>query len=56
VAKFLLLSVVIAIFAIPMVAARDQRPARGLRKVVWLIVAYNLFYLFAVRYIYPHLL
>jgi hypothetical protein len=56
VAKLLLLSVVIASIAIPTLAARDVSPRRGLQRVVLLVIAYNLFYLFAVRFIYPHLL
>jgi hypothetical protein len=54
-AKALLLSVVIAMIAIPVFAARDHSPRRGLKKTLFLIAVFNLFYLFAVRYIYPHL-
>jgi len=55
-AKLLLMSTVISLFAIPLLCAEDRSPRRGLQKVVLLLVAYNLFYLFAVRWIYPHLL
>jgi hypothetical protein len=55
-AKLLLLSTVIALVAIPIACSEDKSPRRGLQKVMLLLVAYNLFYLFAVRYIYPRLL
>ncbi len=54
-AKLLLLSCVIAIIAIPMVTARVKSPRRGLQLTLILISAFNLFYVFAVRYIYPRL-
>jgi hypothetical protein len=54
-AKLLLLSCVIAIIAIPVVTARVKSPRRGLQLTVILIAVFNLFYLFAVRFIYPHL-
>jgi hypothetical protein len=56
VAKLLLLSVVIAVCAVPLLAGRDRNPRRGLKKTVLLIFGFNLLYLFAVRFIYPHLL
>jgi hypothetical protein len=55
-AKILLVSVVLMMVAIPVLAARDPNPKRGLKKAILLVVAFNLFYLFAVRYIYPRLL
>jgi hypothetical protein len=54
-AKLLLLSIVVAMVAIPMLAARDKSGHRALQKTVLLMVAFNLFYLFAVRFIYPRL-
>jgi hypothetical protein len=54
-AKLLLFSCVIMMVAIPVVCAREKDPRRGFRRMVLLIVAYNLFYLFAVRFIYPRL-
>ena len=56
VAKLLLFSVIIAMIAIPAVCAREKDARRGFQRMVLLIVAYNLFYLFAIRFIYPHLL
>jgi len=55
-AKLLLMSCVIAIIAVPIACADDKSPRRGLRRTVLLIVAYDLFYVFAMRFIYPHLL
>ncbi len=55
-AKLLLLSVVIALIAIPVLTARMKNSRRGLQWTIVLIVLFNLFYLFAVRFIYPHLL
>jgi hypothetical protein len=54
-AKLLLLSCVIAIIAIPMVTARVKSPRRGLQLTVILITIFNLLYVFAIRFIYPHL-
>jgi hypothetical protein len=55
VAKLLLLSVVIAVVAVPLIAGQDRNPRRGLNKTLLVIFFFNLFYLFAVRFIYPHL-
>jgi hypothetical protein len=54
-AKLLLVSVVIAMIALPIVAARDASPARAVRKTLLLIFVFNLLYLIAVRFLYPHL-
>jgi hypothetical protein len=56
VAKLLLLSVILAVIGVPLLFARDKSDRRGLQKVLFAMLAFNLFYLFAVRYIYPHLL
>jgi hypothetical protein len=55
-AKLLLLSTLIAMIGIPISCATARSPRRGLQRAVLLFFAYNLFYLFAVRWIYPHLL
>jgi hypothetical protein len=55
-AKLVLLSVVISLVAIPIVTARTIGGRRGLHWTIFLIVLFNLFYMFAIRYIYPHLL
>jgi hypothetical protein len=54
-AKLLLLSVIIGMVALPVLAARDTNAARGLKKALLWVFAFNLLYLLAVRYIYPHL-
>jgi hypothetical protein len=54
-AKLILISSIIAIIAIPLAASRAKSGHRGLRWTIVGILLFNLFYLFAVRYIYPHL-
>jgi hypothetical protein len=51
--KLLLLSVVIATIVVPVLAARDPSPARAVKKTVVLMVLFGLFYLLAMRFIYP---
>jgi len=53
--KLLLFSCVIMMVAIPVACAREKDARRGFQRMVLLIVAYNLFYLFLVRFIYPRL-
>jgi len=55
IAKLLLVSIVLAAVVIPIRAARTRGARRGLRKAILWMVAFNLFYLFAVRIIYPRL-
>jgi hypothetical protein len=54
-AKLLLLSVVIMMITIPVLTARDQSAKHGLRKTIILMIVFNVLYLLAVRFIYPHL-
>jgi hypothetical protein len=54
-AKMLLVSVVVSMTVVPLLVARDAGTQRALRKLFFLIVAFNLWYLFAVRFIYPRL-
>ena len=54
-AKLVLFSAVIMMVAIPVACASAKDARRGFKRMVLLIVAYNLFYLFAVRFIYPRL-
>ena len=54
-AKLLMLSVVIMMVALPVIASRDRSGRRGLRKTLYLALLFNLFYLFAMRFIYPRL-
>ena len=55
-AKLVLLSVVMGLIAIPILTARTIGGRRGLQWAIILIVLFNLLYMFAIRYIYPHLL
>jgi hypothetical protein len=54
-AKLVLVSVIIGTIAIPLITARISGSRRGLQWTIILIVLFNLLYLFAVRFIYPHL-
>lgn len=55
-AKFLLLSVVISMIAVPVLGARDRSAKRGLTKTIVLTIILNVIYLLAVRFVYPRLL
>ena len=54
-AKLLLLSVVLVSMGIPISAAKDRLPRRGLKRAIWGVVMYNVFYLFAILFIYPRI-
>ena len=41
---------------IPVLAARDANAQRGLKKALLLVLVFNLLYLFALNYVYPHLI
>jgi hypothetical protein len=56
VAKALLMSVLFGMIAIPVLVAREANPRRGFQKVMVLTLVFNLLYLLAVRFVYPHLL
>ncbi len=51
--KLILLSVVLALVIVPIVAASDRDAGRGLKRAVFAVVAFNLFYAFALRYLFP---
>lgn len=51
----LLISVIFAIIVIPVAASRAKNAHQGLRWTIIGILLFNLFYLFAVRFIYPRL-
>jgi hypothetical protein len=55
ISKLLLVSILIAAIAIPIRAARARGARLGLRQAVFWLLAFNLFYLFAVRVIYPRI-
>lgn len=49
----ILRSMLVAVLAIPLVAARDPQPRRALTKAVLWFVVFNLFYMLALRFLYP---
>lgn len=51
----LLMSILIATLALPMRAAHDPNPARGLRRTVLWLVAFNVCYLLGIVYVLPRL-
>lgn len=51
--NLLLRSIMLALVIIPFVAAREPHPRRALRKALTLFVGFNLFYLLALRFLYP---
>ena len=53
--KFLLFSIVIATVIVPFRAASDPSPGRALRKAVVSMLTFNLFYFFAILYLFPRL-
>jgi hypothetical protein len=54
-AKLLLLSIIFATIALPARAARLKNPKLGLKKTVTWLIAFNLFYVFALMYIFGRL-
>jgi len=55
-AKLLLFSVILMMVVVPVVCAREKDARRGFHRMVLILIAYNIFYLFAIRFIYPRLL
>ena len=53
--NFILMSIVLALLAVPSWAARDPSGPRGLKKTIVGIIAYSLLYLFLVRVVVPRL-
>lgn len=53
--KLLLLSVLYAILLLPLLAARDPHPMRGVKKAMLMMVLYNLWYAFAVLNIWTQM-
>jgi hypothetical protein len=52
--KFILLSFILATVALPTVAARRREP--NLKKALWWMVCFNLFYLFCLMFVWKHFL
>ncbi len=53
--SLLLMSILFATIAIPLVAAHDAYPRRGLRRAVLGILAFDVIYLVACMVVYPRL-
>ena len=53
--KTLPMSIVVAMIAIPMLAAREKNPVRAVKKALLYAFGFAIFYLLAIRFIYPRL-
>ena len=53
--SILIQSVLVALIAIPILAAREKSAVRGFKKLILLYVSFGLFYTFALRFIYSRL-
>lgn len=51
----LLQSLMLAMMLIPIIAARDASPLRGLKKAIVWFAWFSLFYVAALRFLYPRL-
>ena len=51
-AKMLLLSIVVALVALPIVAAREENASRALKKTLMYYLLFNAAYLLAIKYFY----
>lgn len=51
--KQFLITLVFAPIVLPVLAARDPRPLRGLRRGLWLVLAFNLAYAIVVGLFFP---
>ena len=51
----LLQSLILALLVIPLAAATDPRPLHGLKRALAWFAGFNLFYLLALRFVYPRL-
>jgi hypothetical protein len=56
VAKILLMSILIATAVAPLVASRDPKPARGLKKTIRWIIWFNVVWVFALVVLYGRLI
>lgn len=52
-AKLLLLSVCVALVAVPLWTSRDPLPGRGLKRALAGVALFNLFYVLLVRVVIP---
>jgi hypothetical protein len=53
--SLLLQSLLLALLVIPIVAARDPRPRRGLKKALVWLLGFSFLYAVALRFLYPRL-
>ena len=53
--KLLLMSVLFAPAVIPALQARDAKPKRGLKRAVGGMLLFNVVYMLAVIFVYPHI-
>ena len=53
--RLTLMSIVLALVALPLLAGRDPLPMRGLKRAVLRVVAFNAFYVLFVRVVLPRL-
>lgn len=53
--KLALLSVALALVILPLLAARDPNPWRGMKKALVWVLAFNLFFVFFLRVVVPRL-
>ena len=53
--KLALLSIALALVILPLVAARDPHPWRGMKKALVWVVAFNAFFVFFLRFVVPRL-
>jgi hypothetical protein len=51
--KFILISILLGNVLIPLWAARDPSPIRGLKKALFYMCIYNVVYLLLVMFVYP---
>lgn len=53
--RLILISIVLALIAIPVLAARDENPRRGLKRALAGIMAFTFVYAFLLRVVLPRL-
>ena len=49
------MSVALALVALPLLAARDTQPKRGLKRALLYVVAFNACYVFFIRIVLPRI-
>ena len=52
--KFLLLSLLLSMVAVPLLSGGRSSAARALKRTFLIIILFNLFFLLALSFIYPH--